>query len=104
MQPHRWQPTRLPHPWDSPEKNTGVGCHFLLQCMKVKSESEVAQLCLTLSDPMDCSLPGSYAVAKMNEEDFYNEYGLISRRDYVKKTKVQKSIYSMLSLLKMKGI
>ena len=59
MQPHRWQPIRLPHPWDSPGKNTGVGCHFLLQCMKVKSESEVAQLCPTLSDPMDCSLPGS---------------------------------------------
>ena len=52
-------PTRLPHPWDSPGKNTGVGCHFLLHCMKVKSESEVAQLCPTLSDPMDCSLPGS---------------------------------------------
>ena len=47
------------HPWDSPGKNTGVGCHFLLQCMKVKSESEVAQSCLTLSDPMDCSPPGS---------------------------------------------
>ena len=46
-------------PWDSPGKNTGVGCHFLLQCMKVKSESEVAQSCLTLPDPMDCSLPGS---------------------------------------------
>ena len=56
---HRRQPTRLLCPWDSPGKNTGVGCHFLLQCMKVKSESEVAQLCLTLSDPMDCSLPGS---------------------------------------------
>ena len=54
-----WQPTRLTRPWDSPGKNTGVGCHFLLQCMKVKSESEVAQLCPTLSDPMDCSLPGS---------------------------------------------
>ena len=51
---HRKQPTRLPHPWDSPGKNTGVGCHFLLQCMKVKSEGEVAQLCLTLNDPMDC--------------------------------------------------
>ena len=50
--------TRLLHPWDSPGKNTGVGCHFLLQCMKVESESEVAQSCLTLSDPMDCSLPG----------------------------------------------
>ena len=53
------QPTRLCHPWDSPGKNTGVGCHFLLQCMKVKSESEVAQSCPTLHDPMDCSLPGS---------------------------------------------
>ena len=48
-----------PHPWDSPGKNTGVGYHFLLQCIKVKSESEVAQLCLTLRNPMDCSLPGS---------------------------------------------
>ena len=57
--PHRQQPTRLPHPWDSPGKNTGVGCHFLLQYMKVKSESEVTQLCPTISDPMDCSLPGS---------------------------------------------
>ena len=56
---HRWQPTRLPHPWDSLGKNTGVGCYFLLQCVKVKSQSEVAQLCPTLSDPMDCSLPGS---------------------------------------------
>ena len=57
--PHRWQPTRLPHPWDSPSKNTGVGCHFLLQCIKVKSESEVAQSCPTLCDPMNCSPPGS---------------------------------------------
>ena len=53
------QPPRLPRPWDSPGRNTGVGCHVLLQCMKVKSESEVAQSCPTLSDPMDCSLPGS---------------------------------------------
>ena len=53
LQPHRWQPTRLPRPWDSPGKNTGVGCHFLLQCMKVKSESEVSQSCPTLSDSMD---------------------------------------------------
>ena len=52
-------PTRLLRPWDSPGKNIGVGCHFLLQCMKLKSESEVTQSCLTLSDPMDCSLPGS---------------------------------------------
>ena len=59
VQPHRWQPTRLPHPWDSPGKNTGVGCHFLLQSKKVKSESEVTQSCPTPSDPVDCSPPGS---------------------------------------------
>ena len=59
MRSHRWKPTRLPSPWDSPGKSTGVGCHCLLQCMKVKSESEVALSCPTLSDPMDCSLPGS---------------------------------------------
>ena len=58
VRPHRRQPTRLPLPWDSPGKNTGVGCHFLLQCMKVKSESEVVQSFPTLSDPMDCSPPG----------------------------------------------
>ena len=59
VQPHRQQPIRLPRPWDSPGKNTGVGGHFLLQCMKVKSESEVAQSCPTLHDPMDRSLPDS---------------------------------------------
>ena len=59
VRPHRRQPTRIPRPWDSPGKNTGVGCHFLLQCMKVESESEFAQLCPTLSDPVDCSPPGS---------------------------------------------
>jgi len=59
VRPHRRQPTRLPRPWDSPGKNTGVGCHFLLQCMKVKSEREVAQSCPTLIDPMDYSPSGS---------------------------------------------
>ena len=59
VRPHRRQPTRLPCLWDSPGKNTGVGCHFLLPCVKVKSESAVAQSCPTLRDPMDCSLPGS---------------------------------------------
>ena len=59
VRPHRRQPTRPRHSWDSPGKNTGVGCHFLLQCMKVKSESEVAQSCLTLCDPRDDSPPGS---------------------------------------------
>ena len=61
VRPHRRQPIRLPCSWDSPGKNTGVGCQFLLQCMKVKSETEVAQSCPTLSDPIDCSLPGSSA-------------------------------------------
>ena len=59
LQPHRWQTTRLPHPWDSPGKNTAVGCHFLLQCVKAKSESEGTQSCPASSNPMDCSLPGS---------------------------------------------
>ena len=59
VRPHGRQPTRRPRPWDSPGKNTGVGCHFLFHCRKVKCESEVAQLCPTLRDPMDCSLPGS---------------------------------------------
>ena len=59
VRPHRQQPTRLSHPWDSPGKNTGVGCHFLLQCMKMRRESEVVQSCPTLRDPTDCSPPGS---------------------------------------------
>ena len=58
VRPHRRQPTRLPRPWDSPGKNTGVSCQFLLQCMKVNNESEAAQSCPTPRDPMDCSLPG----------------------------------------------
>ena len=59
VRPHRQQPARLPRPWDSPGKNTGVGCHFLLQCMKVKSEREVTQSCPTLCNTMDWSPPGS---------------------------------------------
>ena len=68
VRPHIRQPTRLPSPWESPGKNTGVGCHFLLQCMKVKSESEVTQSCPTLRDPMDCSLPGSSIHGIFQEE------------------------------------
>ena len=68
VQPHRQQPTRLPRPWDSPGKNPGVDCHFLLQCMKVKSESEVAQSCPTLSDPMDCSLPAPPSMGFSRQE------------------------------------
>ena len=59
MQPHRRQSTRLPRPWDSPGKNTGADCHFFLQCLKVKSESEVSQSCPTLRDPIDSSPLGS---------------------------------------------
>ena len=76
--PHRRQPTRLPHPWDSPGKNTGVGCQFLLQCMKVKSESEVTQSCPTLRDPMDCSLPGSSSHGVFQERVL--EWGAIEER------------------------
>ena len=68
VQPHRRQPTRLLCPWDSPGKNTGVGCHFPLQCMKVKSESEVTQSCPTLRDPMDCSPPGSPSMGFSRQE------------------------------------
>ena len=68
VRPHRRRPTRLPHLWDSPGKNTGVGCHFLLQCMKGKSESEVAQSCPTLCDPMVCSLPGSPSMGFSRQE------------------------------------
>ena len=67
--PHRWQPTRLPCPWDSPGKNTWVSCHFLLQCMKVKSESEVAQSCLILHHPMDCKIHG-VAKSRIRLDDF----------------------------------
>ena len=70
VRPHRRQPTRLPRPWDSPGKNTGVDCHFLLQCMNVKNESEVAQSCPTLSDPMDCSLPGPPSMGFPRQESW----------------------------------
>ena len=68
---HRWQPTRLPCPWDSPGKNTGVGCHFLLQCIRVKTESEVAQLCPPLRDPMDCSPPG-FSVHGFSRQEYWS--------------------------------
>ena len=88
MRPQRRQPTRLPRPWDSPGKNPGVGCHYLLQCMKVKSESEVAQSCPTPSDPMDCSLPGSSVhgifqarVLEWGAIAFSEEYLLVFSKD-----------------------
>ena len=69
---HRRQPTRLPRPWDPPGKNSGVGCHFLLQCMKVKSESEVAQSCPTLSDQMNRSLPGSSVLGIFQAKEYWS--------------------------------
>ena len=79
VRPQRWQPTRLPRPWGSLGKNTGVGCHFLLQCMKEKSESEVAQSCLTVRDPMDYSLPGSPVHGIFQARVL--EWGAIAMRD-----------------------
>ena len=70
--PHRRQPTRLPCPWDSPGNNTGVGCHFLLQRRKVKSESDVAQSRLTLSNPMDCSPPGSSPSMGFSGQEYWS--------------------------------
>ena len=77
VQPHRRQPTRLPRPWDSPGKNTGVGCHFLLQYMKIKSESEVTQSCPTLSHPTNCSLPGS-SVHRFSRQEYWSGVPLTS--------------------------
>ena len=87
-----------PHPWDSPGKNTGVGCHFLLQCMKVKSESEVAQSCLTLHDLKDCSLPGSSVHGIFQARVL--EWGAIA----FSKTKPYNPAISLLSIYKEKGV
>ena len=93
VRPHRRQPTRLPRPWDSPGKNTGVGCQFLLQCMKVKSESEVAQSCQTLSDLMGCSLPGS-SVHGFSRQEYWSGVPLpsLTFSSYIAK-KVKRSTY-----------
>ena len=77
MRPHRQQPTRLHHPWDSPDKNTGVGCHFLLQCMKVKSESEVAQSCLTLCDPWTAAYQAPPSMG-FSRQEYWSEMPLPS--------------------------
>ena len=95
--PHRQQPTRLSRPWDSPGKNSGMGCHFLLQCMKVKSESEVAQSCPTCSDPMDCSLPGSSAHGIFQARVL--EWGAIafSERSCIVKAKIMHEISQVVA-------
>jgi len=80
--PHRQQPTTLPRTWDSPGKNTGVGCHLLLQCMKIKNEREAAQSCPTLSDPMDCSLPG-FSVHGFSRQEYWSGVPLPSPTSHV---------------------
>ena len=110
VRPHRLQPTRLPYPCDSPGKNTGVGCHCLLQCMKVKSESEVAQSCPTLSNPMDRSFPGSSIhgifqarVLECGAIAFSDQYMTTGKNiDLIKQTFVGKGmslLFNMLSRL-----
>ena len=84
VRPHRWQPTRLPRPWDSPGKNTGVGCHFLLQFRKVKSEREVAQSCPTLCNPVDGSPPGSSVHGIFQARVL--EWGAIAFSEHIQKT------------------
>ena len=99
--PHRRQPTRLPCPWDSPGKSTGVGCHFLLQCMKVKSANEVTQSCPTLRDPMDCSLPGS-SITGFSRQEYWSVVPLPSPKAIIlqyKKQKKKKYIYIYTSHL-----
>ena len=85
VRPHRRQPTRLLCPWDSPGKNTGVGCHFLLQCMKMKSESKVAQSCPTLCNPMDCSLPGPPSMG-FSRQEYWSGVPLPSLLEHTKHT------------------
>ena len=94
--PHRRQPTRPRRPWDSPGKNTGVGCHFLFQCMKVKSESEVAQLCPTLSNPMDCSLSGSSVHGILQAR--VPEWGVIAFSNHIHYSYVNKKLGGKLLL------
>ena len=95
VQPHRWQPTRLPRPWDSPGKNTGVGCHFLLQCIKVKNESEVAQSYPTLSDPMDCSPPGSSVHGIFQARSIRSKNRVTKK---LKKGKRPRTVYTLFSI------
>ena len=98
MRPHRQQPTRLPHSWDSRSKNTGVGCHFLLQGMKVKSESEVTQSCLTPSDPMDCSLSGS-SIHEIFQARVLEWVAIAFSNCYLKMTTINTLAYSSRHLI-----
>ena len=101
VRPYRRKPIRLPRPWDSPGKNTGVGCHFLLQCMKVKSESEIVQSCPTLSDPVDCSLPGSSIHGIFQARVL--EWGAIAFSDIMRLIYYETNITLILILIKSKS-
>ena len=101
VQPHRQQPTRLPRPWDSPGKNTGVGCHFLLQCMKVKSESEIAQSCPSLSDPIDCSPPAPPSMGFFQARVL--EWGAIAFSEAIIVWKVYSSQQHSILVVKISG-
>ena len=97
VRPHRRQPNRLPRPWDSPGKNTEVGCHFLLQCMKVKNEREVAQSCPTLSGPMNCSLPGSSIHGIFQARVL--EWGAIAFSLFLIDVKITQKLYKLMLVL-----
>ena len=89
MQPHRRQPPKLPHPWDSPGKNTGVGCHVLLQCMNVKSESEVAEPCPTLATPWTAAYQAPLSMG-FSRQKYWNGVPLPSPVDCVDHHKLWK--------------
>ena len=102
VRPHRRQPTRLPRPWDSPGKNTGMGCHFLLQCMEVKSESEVAQSCPTLSDPMDYSPPGPPSMG-FSRQEYWSGVPLFSWVSHVSVCLMSRGTHCCCSGLSVQG-
>ena len=103
VRPHRRPPTRLSRPWDSPDKNTGVGCHFLLQCIKVKSESEVAQSCPTLSDLMDCSLQAPPSMG-FSRQEYWSGVPLYCRLNNVAYPLVGKKVSLTLYIINVSRI
>ena len=92
VRPHRQQPTRLPRPWDSPGKNTGVGCHFHLQCMKVKSESEVAQSCLTLATPWSAAYQAAPSMG-FSRQEYWSGVPLPSPPHFTKQMQINVVVF-----------
>ena len=97
VQSHRWKPTRIPRPWDSPGKNTGVGCHFLLQCMKMKSEREVAQSCPTLSDPMTAAYQALLSMG-FSRQEYWSRVPLPSPTNYILASQFLHLLFLVLKL------